>query len=269
MLRKVVGQSQGRLLIGLGGGDGTVHLAANALLLAEPLINLRQIVLLPLWGGNANDFAYMLNGLASRARLKSIFGKANIVPIHPLEIASADASGKKMVRYAVCYASFGVSAYTADQLAKPLPEGGFFSKLARSGMLNEFRRAVSAMMDAPGFDVEQDGRKVKMYEQLFSNGSRFAKVDRLPVMLTGKQFYYTVRSDTRPRVSFYLLRLVGGKKLGQVRQKPVRFTTRERAWAQFDGEATVIAEHTAIRVGHSKQALYALSTKLNTKPNSR
>ena len=261
-LQKSLAANAGRVLLGIGGGDGTVNMVANALLIIEPKVNLSRTILLPLWGGNANDFAHMLNGLSSRIKMKSVFERARVVAIYPLKIKTTKLPAKSTTRYAVCYASFGASAYTADQLDKPVEAKRIFGKSLASNILNEFRRAVRAMLDAPGFDVEQEGQEIKIFEQLFSNGWRMAKVGYLPVRLTDRQFYRAVRSDKPPTVAFYILRLLRGKKLGEVRQKPVRFTTRERAWAQFDGEATVIPENTTVTVGHSRRSLYALSTKL-------
>ncbi len=261
MLQKNLNTAHKSTLLCIGGGDGTVHLVANALLTIMPGVNLHKIILLPLWGGNANDLSCMLNGLPYRVKLKNLFARAQIIPIHPLSIKSTESSGDT-VRYAVCYASFGASAYTADQLTKPAADKRIFGKSIARGILNEFGRVVRAMLAAPGFDMEQDGERVIIFEQLFSNGSRMAKIDRLPVRLTDKAFYYTVRSDNAPTVS-YILRLLRGKKLGEIKHTSVRFIVRERAWAQFDGEATTIPENTTITVSHSRRALYALSTKLS------
>lgn len=262
-LQKSLASGADRVLLGVGGGDGTINLVANALLLAEPKINLEKIVLLPLWGGNANDFAYMLNGLSSRVTLKSLFEQGRVVAIPPLEIRTINPSGKRTTRYGVCYASFGASAYAAQQLTKPAEGKGIFGKSAVKGMLDELKRVVHAVLDAPGFDAEQDGRKVKIFEQIFSNGSRMAKIDRLPVKLTQRQFYYAVRSDKPPTFSFYIMRLLRGRKLGEIKRESVQFTLRERAWSQVDGEASVVPENTKITVGHGRRLLYALSTKLS------
>lgn len=260
-LQKALNYVGGQTLLGIGGGDGTVHLVANALLSATPRINLKKITILPLWGGNANDLAYMLNGLSSRFKIKQALTRAKLVKVYPLEIKTIDNKGGSFIRYAVCYASFGASAYTAEQLARPLNEKKMLGKYVRNRIVTEVSRAVRAMLDAPGFDVEQDGHRIKIFEQLFSNGSRMAKVDRLPVKLLEREFYYVTRSDKPPTVP-YILRMLRATNVGEVKKGAVHFIARERAWAQYDGEAFIIGENTRVTVKHSIRPLYMMSTKL-------
>lgn len=58
-------------LIAIGGGDGTVNSIVNLLLHELSSRDRRRLFVLPLWGGNANDFSYMLNGLSSRQTVTS------------------------------------------------------------------------------------------------------------------------------------------------------------------------------------------------------
>jgi diacylglycerol kinase family enzyme len=264
-------------LIAIGGGDGTVNLVLNTLLGLRPKINLEKTPLLPLWGGNANDLASMLNGLSYRARLISIVARAQLVAIHPFKVTlisptapivstgptttSGAPRSKRTVRYAACYASFGAIAYAADQLAKPHPDHRLLGKSAAGTFADEMIRAWRAILDAPTYDAEQDGQRMKIFEHVFANGSRMAKVDRLPVKLNERAFYRAAGSDNHPL--FFMLRLIRGKKVGEVTNKPARFTLKERAWAQFDGEVVVLAENTTITIAHASRPFYALTTKLH------
>ncbi len=54
-------------LLCIGAGDGTVNLVVEVLLQAPGLsAEARRTPILPLWGGNANDLACMLNGPAGK-----------------------------------------------------------------------------------------------------------------------------------------------------------------------------------------------------------
>jgi diacylglycerol kinase family enzyme len=261
-LQKKLTAASGLKLLCIGGGDGTVNMVINGLLDATPPIDLKNVIVLPLWGGNANDFAYMLNGYSSKIRMRTIFSNGSIVPIYPLKITITNPNAKNISAYAVCYASFGASAYAADQLTKSTEDKQFIGKSAIRTIMREFNYVVRAILDAPGFDADQEGHRIKIFEQVFSNGSRMAKVDRLPVKLTDRSFYRTIRSDKPPTVMFYLLRLIRGKKLGEIREKPVRFTIKERAWAQFDGEVSILSKNTTVKVGQNNRPFYTISTKL-------
>jgi hypothetical protein len=278
----------GLTLIAIGGGDGTVNMVLNVLLGLRPKINLAKTPLLPLWGGNANDLASMLNGrLSGRVKLRSVVEYGQAVAVYPFRVtltspasvASASTTTKPAssttlvksprkitVRYAACYASFGAIAYAADQLAKPHPPRRLLSKSTAGKLVDEMIRAWQAVLDAPTYDAEQDGQRLKIFEHVFANGSRMAKVDRLPVRLNERVFYRATGSDHHPL--FFMLRLIRGKKVGEVTDRPARFTLKERAWAQFDGEVVVLPANTTVTIGHAKMPFYALSTKLNLPENS-
>lgn len=260
-LEKALTDEPGSVLLSVGGGDGTVNLVLNTLMELEPNIDLTAVTMLPLWGGNANDFAYMLNGLASRTSLAQILSRGELVAIYPFKIKISRPGRESTIHYAACYASFGASAYTADRLANPNKDRRLLGKSTAGKITSEVIRVFRAMIDAPVFDAEQDGQRMKIFEQVFSNGSRMAKIDRLPVKLNEKAFYRAVQSEKHPL--YLLVQFLRGKKIGQVTDKSARFTIRERAWAQFDGEVMVLPKNTTISIGLAKTPFYALSTKLN------
>ncbi len=266
--RALINQS-GPTLLCIGGGDGTVHLVVNSLMQLQTEIDLAQAPVLPLWGGNANDLATMLNGLSSRTSLRRLLTSANIIAIHPLKITSSLDGQTSTHHYAACYASFGVSAYATAELEKPVYKKRLQSNSALGTFIKEFKQACRAILDAPGFDAEQNGKRIKIFEQVFSNGSRVAKMDRLPVKLHEKRFYRAVNSETQPTPLFYIRQflLLRGKKLGEVTDQNFRFTTKERAWAQFDGEARVLPKNTTVSIGLAEAPFYAVSTKLKPREN--
>ncbi len=261
-LKKQFNKKPGITLVCIGGGDGTVHAVINALMQLAPAINLAKTPILPLWGGNANDLAYMLNGVPSRSSMRILLGRGKIVPVHPFEIIT-QCGDHKETRYAACYASFGASAYAASELEKPAARREKIqAKSTLSVLVHEINRFVRAILEAPGFAAEQEGQRIKIFDQIFANGSRMGKLDHLPVRLHERKFYWAVKSEKQPTFWFYVLWLLRGERYGVITDKTSSFTTKERAWAQFDGEATSLPRNTTVTIGHAKTPFYAISTKL-------
>ncbi len=252
-------------LLCIGGGDGTVNLVLNILMKGQHELRLDHITLLPLWGGNANDFAYMLNGPPGRTKLKSLFALASVVPVHPFQITLTSPDKTVHIRYAACYASFGASAYATDQLDKTVHHNKKIThRPEASRFLAEVLRSFKALLDAPGFDIELRGRRVKIFEHVFINGPRVAKLSRMPVKLNEKKFYQALRPEQEPFFMFYMRLFQIFKRGGYnaITSKPQTFTTEQKVWAQFDGEAMELPAHTTITVQHAATPFYALSKKL-------
>ncbi len=251
-------------LLCIGGGDGTVNLVLNILMQEHVTFRLANITLLPLWGGNANDFAYMLNGPSTRTTLKSLFAEAIAIPVHPFEITLTSPDKGPDIRYAACYASFGASAYAAGQLDTNPVSRKLVAKSPAGRFASEILQSAKALLDAPGFDIELKGKRVKIFEHVFVNGSRMAKFDRSPAKLNEKSFYRALRPEQEPFFLFYmrLLRVVRRKGKDDITSKPQSFTTEEKTWAQFDGEVVMIPPQTKVIVKHAKTPFYALSKKL-------
>jgi phosphatidylglycerophosphate synthase/diacylglycerol kinase family enzyme len=257
-LQKTLEKSSGNILLCIGGGDGTVHHVANVALTASTKAT---ITLLPLWGGNANDFAYMLNGLSVRKKLAHIITYGHTIDIHPLEITTKHKTSN--TTYAICYASFGASAYAAHHLDQvSLSRKGRFHNVPLLLMLRETLQVGRALLQAPTFSAEIKGQKVKIFEQVFTNGSRIAKIDRMPVRLTDKEFYRAVQPAERPDIRKRLAQALSGKPFGTVTKKPHSFTTKEPVLAQFDGEVTQLPTDTVVTVALSQTNIRALSVKL-------
>lgn len=245
----------------VGGGDGTVHHVVSATAKLPHTVR-DNIILLPVWGGNANDFAYMLNGLALGKDLKRVISNGRAVKIHPLEIIMARKS-VKTCNYAICYATFGASAYAADELDKSeIAREGLMSNVPIIVIVKELIRVVSAFVAAPHFKAKVNGRQVKIFEQVFTNGSRIAKIDRLPILLTDDAFYKIIQPSKHPKMIIRILKLMSGKKIGEITKKPVEFEVTEPILGQYDGEVLKIPKNTHVTVKLSDNYVYALSTKL-------
>lgn len=261
-IKRIQGYSHKPVVVLIGGGDGTVHQVVKATIdVPEP--GRKNIILLPIWGGNANDFAYMLNGVPAGKSLFKVISAGKIIKIHPLEI-SLTRKNSETIAHAICYASFGASAFAADIIDKTgAARDGLFSNVAVVVIGKEVFRVVRALRSALPFRARVNGKRVKIFEQVFVNGSRIAKINRLPVKLTDKAFYSVGHQPNKhPFIVLRIIQILSGKRVGSVTNRPVKFEVKEPVLGQYDGEVIKIPGNTRVKISVSKQYIYALSTRL-------
>ncbi len=281
----------------IAAGDGTVSLVVEAFTASGKHAipkSVRSTPILPLWGGNANDLAYMLNGLLLRRRLKSIIAKASLIPIYPLQCTvtyvsaiqkskkqkgkqKTDSEAIRTTRTAACYVTFGVSG----AMARRLNDAAYRSSLPISVsiklvrelayLVQEFRRAISfRYTDIVGSSENSNNvndadelQEKTAYELIFANGSRMAKVDRLPVTLSERYFYKI--SLERKGFGSILKKYLTVSRDRQAEHKlehPVTMKFHDQAWAQFDGEPLLILPGSTVTIATSAQPFYALASSL-------
>jgi hypothetical protein len=250
-------------LLCIAAGDGTTNQIIEALLTANVPAEVRRTPILPLWGGNANDLAHMLNGTAYRAKIKDILAKGQIVPIHPLQCDLTRRGGKTKTHLAACYASLGVTGFVAKRLTQPAYRKSRLHKLPGGTFLKDALIVIGALMDAPSFGIKEHGDVRSVYELTFHNGSRMAKIERLPTKLTDEMFFINRFEDKRllsaiPRFIERTRKSVAQNLLRNYSS----FTTQEESWAQFDGEPVKVPSHTKVQVQLYPKPFYALTTLL-------
>lgn len=251
-------------LLCIAGGDGTANLVIEALLTSTELSKqARRTVVFPLWGGNANDLACMLNGNPWRSRVQQITKQAPVAEIHPLRCELTFPDGSRRVHLAACYASFGASAFAAKRLAEPHMRAHPLDRVPGGRTVKEVMTVVRALFDAPLVSIIQDNREVPMYEHIFLNGSRFAKVKGTPLKLTAPYFYHAIISHKRAGSIVRRLRDLTNKKATEhMRGKHAHFRVDGAVWAQVDGEVFMIPTGTTVDITLNPKPFYALSTLL-------
>jgi len=252
-------------LLAIAAGDGTVNLAVEALATTHQELGLpklaRRSPILPLWGGNANDLAYMLNGFSWRRRIKTVLSKADIVPIYPLTCAITTQS-TTYHRMASSYISFGASAMTAyrmnDKQYRLMNRG-------RPKFFLELLFVIRSFAHAPSFTVSEAGHTHKIHELLFANGSRIAKVDGLPARLSERAYYREILEQHRLTSTLgEIVNLLRGGRAANFQDAPVKLTIRDQVWAQFDGEPLLVEAGSTIEIRLADQPFYAVASALRT-----
>ncbi len=253
-------------LVCIAAGDGTVSAVLDALFANDSTVSdqAKKVPILPLWGGNANDLAYMINGRPKGLSLKNIFEKGQIVPIYPLTIKLSSNEGTDK-RIAACYVSFGASAYVASQLDLPRHRRMTTRLLPGARLVAEFLITTRSLIKAPAFTISTGHSQEPVYERIFINGSRIAKIDRLPSRLNEKAFYEATLERKHPKSLISLLsalKILRNRTYGEITEKDRSFSLNDDTWAQVDGEVMKLPKNMKVEISLSETPFYVVSTKL-------
>lgn len=247
------------LLLAIGGGDGTVHGVINAVL-ADTKIAHERICVLPLWGGNANDFSSMLNGLSSKTSASHILAHAKLVSVPLISLTLASARSQKSM-YACCYVSFGASAHAAKQLDQ---KRATHRKLAKPLLLiSELWTVVRALLTAPLHAISAGKNQYHLYEHMLVNGSRIAKVDKVPVRLGEPHFFYATLQQKSLGLFFRtaLNILTRRPDTNWSKRSQLQFAINSPSPMQIDGEVLELNEPTKVHAAIYRPSLRFVSTR--------
>ena len=254
-----------RTLLCIAAGDGSINFLIQALLLdANISAKARRTPILPLWGGNGNDLASMLNGRVARTTVRMIFDSATVTPVRPMLFRMVHADGTVRERLACVTASFGATAQAARRLNGHQYRQSQLHKIPGGRYIAEGLTAWWAIAASSTFVSEQTGKKRRMYEYTFGNGPRMAKWYRMPVRLNDDQFFLSkvegkVAIVTPAMLTLSFHRRSSASKL----YKTTQLVVHEPVWAQFDGEAELIPAKTEIYVQLSEHPFYTFSRLLS------
>ncbi len=265
--------SQARLLgpgtlLAVGGGDGTVNQVLNTLLQHPELSDAaRQTVVLPLWGGNANDLAYMLNGAAAKVDIAAIVRRGNVSKVYPIAMICSqpqDETNDKepQTQLASNYISFGASAAAAQAINRKDHRSSRLHNIPGGRLAQELLTITRAMVRTPRFRIREDGDTFRVYERAFINGPRFAKVERVALDLAEPQF--SVATVERKRTSsliIHTLRLADRRYRSEMTATKARFVLLDPVLAQIDGESIELPARTDVTLRIYDKSLYALGSR--------
>jgi len=253
-----------KILVTIAGGDGTVSAVTNTLIRLQAQSEAMGCILLPLWGGNANDFAYMLNGFRIFARPGRLLSHAipMIVPLIKLELKESAKPTRTV--YASCYASFGATAYAARQLeARRFSTRKLLYWLPPLLIGREVVAVVKALLSTPQYTGEIDDKQQAFYEHSLINGSRIAKINRVPVKLSQPYFLHATITRKDVSVIISLLRIALGRPAAEYAMRnQLSFKLVTPVDAQIDGEVMHLPANTQITASSVRTELRFVSSKL-------
>ncbi len=261
LLRRYANKLGPNTLLCIVAGDGTISLVAD-MLLSDPDLpgQARLTPVLPLWGGNANDLAHILNGTAARS-LRTLLKRGRIVPVRPLQADITTSDGAHETRLAVCYASFGASAFSARLLGQQTRASRPLDRLYGGRFVRELVHVSRALRQTTVFAIDEADHRRDVYEMAFMNGPRFAKVAGIPLRITDEVFHRaTVERKHFWSLIFRAAQLTNRRAAPQMRGHEAAFTVHDATWAQFDGETVQIAAGTNVRIAIASQPFYALAS---------
>ena len=263
-LRKHVDLFGPDTLLCIVAGDGTTGMIIEALL-TDPTYSdgVRAMPVLPLWGGNANDLAHMLNGSPNRATMKKLIGNGKTIAIYPLLLKITRPHDPTSNSIAACYISFGASAFAADRLGRtPTRNQGRLSAVPVVRFLRELTAVIGSLLNAPTFEVEEDGSRITVYEYVCFNGPRFAKVNGVKRPLGNKTFHRAVvREKAFLSVAFSIAILANKRKAHELEIDHAKFKTLSDTWAQLDGETLQLPAGSTVEIMVAPQPFHALATR--------
>lgn len=262
LLIKHRGQLGPNTLLCIAAGDGTVNLVIETLQSDSALSEeMRQTPLLPMWSGNANDLAHMLNGYSQLTNLHSVFRRGRIIAVSPLKITMCQGN-KKSIRFAACYASFGATAFAAHRINLPSHRRQKLNAWPVLRIIPEIYTVGRAFAEVPHFNIKENAHIYKLYEYAFINGSRIAKIERLPIRLTDNAFFMAKITRKHPIVFLYALQLLRKRPFGRITSKGRHFEILEPTWLQLDGEVVELSAGTKVHISLGDRPFYALSKRL-------
>jgi hypothetical protein len=237
------------------GGDGTVNFVITELLKLTS-VTPKKAVVLPLWGGNACDLAHMLNG-RRRNSAKRIIRRGKILSVRPIEYRLRHGRSRT-VGYAMCYLSLGSVALTARALDKSRFVG-LTAKIPVARLITEVGVGSVALMKAKRFKIEENHKK--MYDLLFMNGPRIAKLYRSPARLSRTGFLEIRASKKHPAPVIHSLNMLRVWLTRPGHTQKSSFRLLDPVWMQADGEVRRVESYTDVQVTTASQPIRLLATK--------
>lgn len=253
-------------LLCVAAGDGTVNMVVETLLTADSP-HISDTVLLPFWGGNANDLAHMLNGPSYRMPVKTLLERGHIVTIHPL-LCDLTTNEMRRTMYALGYISFGATALAARGLNQSPHRTSRLHRIPGGRIMQEVSTVAQALLRAPSFRVEDEGKERFIYDRLFINGSRIGKLRPLPLRLTDNVYYKATVSEKRLGAALARIRELLRRPSVEEAHTATIFRCLDEAWMQFDGEAHRLDSGTVVSVTQASEVIRAWSVRLPGKGGS-
>ena len=263
-IKSILKDADSKTLLCIGGGDGTVSTTIRTIVSTKGLrAESQKAVVLPLWGGNANDMAVMLNGMPAKVNIQRVMVLGQLTPVYPLSVVIADSSGTREY-IAACYASFGATAEVLSRMEASSHKRGDDGPNGHiKRVLLEFRDVLRSTSSLKPFKIQSvKGSSVKMFDHIFINGSRYAKVLRTPIALNDVAYFELSSKKGGAQFIFTLFRFLLRIGPGHVSSSVKSFTLQTPTYMQIDGEVYELARGTTVEVKIHSTPFWTVARKL-------
>lgn len=248
-----------KTLLCIAAGDGTINAIASQLLLDPTLSGQARLTcILPLWGGNANDLACMLNG-SPPVSLTEVLNKASVEPISVVQMKTND-----MTKLSLSSLTFGATAHIARAL-----NNDTYRKTIPKNRLGRYQRELQAVTlttaKSPQLLILEDGDLASISEYMVINGRRMAKHFTTPVDLADSDFYVQIFRKRRHMLATAFKAFVTRRPMVRgTRRSHVSFITHSAVLCQIDGESFPIQSKTTIDISIHPKPLRVLTSKVKS-----
>jgi diacylglycerol kinase family enzyme len=257
----------GRTLLIAGGGDGTAHFVAAALLHADTPAEYRKTPITPWPLGNGNDFFNSVHGPSvARDPLQALLSpQLHAIHVHPLEWHITGKEGTDTRRFSLCYGTIGASGSATEYINQPAhrERRKQTSSLVRR-LLLDIRQGARALWFPKRFMVHERGRAFRATELQFNNGPIMTMRARYPELLSERGMFVTSSRSRHPlAIVFDAMRLGFGTPPGAHHTGTLHFSLKsdDPIHAQSDGEPFRLPTQVRFSIGPSNLKLTVWATK--------
>ena len=231
----------------VAGGDGTAHIATNAIIFS----NKTGVKIKYTGFGNFNDYAHSFSGNNSRSCLNAIKDGKVVAELKPLKIYIND----EFYRLAPLYATVGLTAEMAEIFEHPKVRGALkitpgrntrliLSLLAATRFYFNHRRTNILNIKNIGLDGDECIKnKNNITDIVFMNGPRMARIMRSRAnKLDDETFGFTALNagDFRKNLPFITKGFFSRIPLRRTKNAKIEFTKPTKIAIQIEGEAVIL-----------------------------
>ena len=247
----------------VAGGDGTAHIASNAVAFSGKKVQIKYTGF-----GNFNDYACSFSKNTPQAAVRALEKGETVSVLRPLEIFI----NGEFYRYAPLYATFGLTAEATEIFDLPKIR----NRLKK--IKNRNLRHLLSLAEAAKFyfknrkkhilkitKIETDGEAFEIRDKItdvaFMNGPRMARVMRSKINKTdSKNFGFTAMNsgDFRANIPFLVKGIFGHIPLKRVKNVKIEFKKPSKIALQMEGEVYRISNIKTLEVKISKEKIDVL-----------
>ena len=247
----------------VAGGDGTAHIASNAVAFSGKKVQVKYTGF-----GNFNDHACSFSANTPQAAVRALEKGETVSVLRPLEIFI----NGEFYRYAPLYATFGLTAEATEIFDLPKIR----NRLKK--IKNRNLRHLLSLTEAAKFyfknrkkhilkitKIETDGEAFEIRDKItdvaFMNGPRMARVMRSKINKTDNEnFSFTAMNsgDFRANIPFLVKGIFGHIPLKRVKNAKIEFKKPSKIALQIEGEVYRIINVETLEVRISKEKIEVL-----------